>query len=204
MLTCPAGSADCNGVDADGCETRINTSDHCGDCNTSCARPHQMTACEATSCMFGECEPGFKDCNMWASDGCETDITSDLNSCGDCKKQCVNPHGTTSCSAKTCMPVCDSGFAVCDKDPVGGCTVDLSSDPQNCGACGHACKGGACMGGMCTECLDTKPVVNSPCNNAMLVCGPYGWVGSPDMPCLCFCVNSKFTCRIKTPDGNGC
>jgi hypothetical protein len=29
------------------------------------------------------------------------------------------------------------------------CTADVSSDPHNCGACGHDCLGGACLAGSC-------------------------------------------------------
>lgn len=40
---------------------------------------------------------------------------------------------------------CAAGYAQC-----GNSCVDLSTDPQNCGACGHACAAGvACAGGVC-------------------------------------------------------
>ena len=41
--------------------------------------------------------------------------------------------------------VCASGYAQCGTE-----CVDLSTDPRNCGACGHACAVGvACSGGVC-------------------------------------------------------
>lgn len=32
---------------------------------------------------------------------------------------------------------------------VAACKADLTSDPMNCGTCGHDCCGGACVGGVC-------------------------------------------------------
>jgi hypothetical protein len=39
---------------------------------------------------------------------------------------------------------CEAGLAPC-----GAVCVDLSSDPANCGACGHDCLGGGCASGAC-------------------------------------------------------
>ncbi len=33
--------------------------------------------------------------------------------------------------------------------PEGACAADLTTDPKNCGRCGHDCKGGKCAGGVC-------------------------------------------------------
>jgi hypothetical protein len=30
-----------------------------------------------------------------------------------------------------------------------GACLDTSTDPDNCGTCGHSCGGGACIGGVC-------------------------------------------------------
>jgi Cys-rich repeat protein len=206
IMPCPQGWGDCNGVKADGCETKLNSVDHCLDCSTSCMRPNQASVCGVDGCMWGDCADGFYDCNgpMWM-DGCEVDGRNDINNCGGCNKHCVNPHGSTSCSAKVCKPVCSAGFEMCGGDPALGC-IDPKSDPANCGMCGHVCKGGGtggCTGGTCI-CPDTKPPNDMSCNDAAVICGPYGWVGSMDRLCLCFCVNSKITCRINTPDGDGC
>jgi len=39
---------------------------------------------------------------------------------------------------------CESGTSLC-----GGACVDLATDPDHCGRCGHGCLGGACVEGKC-------------------------------------------------------
>jgi hypothetical protein len=41
-------------------------------------------------------------------------------------------------------PTCSGGKALC-----GGTCVDTTSDPANCGKCGHACDGGTCCASVC-------------------------------------------------------
>lgn len=49
--------------------------------------------------------------------------------------------------------VCPAGRGDCDTDPGNGCEADLSSDADNCRACGHMCStlgaGAMCMDGRC-------------------------------------------------------
>jgi hypothetical protein len=44
---------------------------------------------------------------------------------------------------------CVNGLCVCSGMTCGGSCVNTSSDPNNCGACGHSCHGGPCAGGQC-------------------------------------------------------
>ena len=55
-------------------------------------------------------------------------------------------------------PLCDGGGSVCS-----GLCVDLTSDAENCGACGHGCQGGTCVASLC------QPVILAPGQ-----AGPYG------------------------------
>jgi hypothetical protein len=60
---------------------------------------------------------------------------------------CVVAMGSGGCgkAGSVVGGACASGYAQCGND-----CVDLSTDPDNCGACGHACAMGvACAGGVC-------------------------------------------------------
>ncbi len=45
--------------------------------------------------------------------------------------------------------VCDPGRLDCNASASDACEVTAATDPQNCGRCGHHCRG-ACMGGHCS------------------------------------------------------
>lgn len=47
------------------------------------------------------------------------------------------------------MTQCATDRANCDGNPANGCEVDLTSDSNNCHACGHSCGGGACSASKC-------------------------------------------------------
>ena len=83
--------------DDDGCETD-GTSDpgHCGGCEHVCDDNalNSEPACNAGVCEH-TCDEGWADCNGDLNDatnnGCETDITSDPDHCGDCYSPCLAP-----------------------------------------------------------------------------------------------------------------
>jgi hypothetical protein len=104
-------------------------------------------------CYTLSCAPGFADCNGQGTDGCETDLTSPA-SCGACGNACAFPNADAACVNLTCaLGACHAGFADCDGNPVNGCEVNLSTDPNDCGACGQACVG-TCANGVCETCSD--------------------------------------------------
>ena len=85
---------------------------------------------------------------------------------------------------------CASGF--CDEDtrtcacPTGttachGACVDLTSDPDNCGACDRLCESGACQNG---ECVDS--------------CAP------PETICAGVCTDTRFDSNNCGSCGNAC
>ncbi len=57
----------------------------------------------------------------------------------------------------------------------GPCSLDLTTDPRNCGRCGHDCLGGACMAALCQPVvIDTNLTT---CSNEG--CGPWSLALSP-------------------------
>jgi hypothetical protein len=62
-----------------------------------------------------------------------------------CNGRCCPKHG--HCARGKCK--CDRGYTKC-----GSKCRNLKTDPQNCGACGHACDAGeTCVGGACVSAL---------------------------------------------------
>jgi hypothetical protein len=59
----------------------------------------------------------------------------------------------------TVVPNCGPGQAVCD---ASGACFDLTSDPNNCGACGNVCASGSCVAGQCQPA--STPTCTAACN----------------------------------------
>jgi hypothetical protein len=88
-LACTSGFGDCNGNNADGCETNLNTNlNNCGGCGVVCPdRPNSSPVCSAGFCNVS-CDPGFLNCNGNPFDGCEINRLTDDNNCGTCGNSC--------------------------------------------------------------------------------------------------------------------
>lgn len=137
-----AGSefADCDGVDASGCEVdlRTNTTD-CGTCDNDCGQKPNVNGvrCVASSCVVDSCDAGFGDCG--STEGCETALGS-LQNCAACNDNCTQLANTAStmCTGFACaIGTCATGFASCDAGPSGqanGCETNIFS-VQSCGGC---------------------------------------------------------------------
>ncbi len=71
VKTCDTGFANCNNIEADGCEVDTRgDSANCGACGKSCSAPGSTGTCVASKCEF-KCAPGMVDLNGDPSDGCE-------------------------------------------------------------------------------------------------------------------------------------
>ena len=94
----------------------------------------------------------FANCDFTNGNGCETDLSSDVNHCGTCAFACSFPHAAAACTGGACiMGVCDVGFAHCAGNTGTGCETDLVTDKNNCGACGAVCPNQQnCHGGVCS------------------------------------------------------
>ncbi len=189
---CVAPWADCNHDPADGCETNLETSlSSCGACGTPCSIPGAVAACTMGVCGRSSCAAGQGDCDAMAANGCETDLTSSVANCGACAMACALMNAEPACASSVCTVArCSPGYGDCDRVPGNGCEVDLSVDPQHCGACGAlcvtangtaACRAGACAVGSCNagfEDCDGMPAngCEADTRNSVTDCGGCGTV----------------------------
>jgi hypothetical protein len=101
--TCAAGFTNCNNnLQSDGCEANIsNDTSNCGACGRVCSNNHlPVPICNSGDC-FGNCSSGFANCNDdFATDGCETDLTSSNANCGSCGHVCSG--ATPTCVSGVC------------------------------------------------------------------------------------------------------
>jgi len=133
---------DCNGVVDDGVD-KSSDPNNCGACGNACGPlfPHAIPVCAGGVCSIGDCLPGYWDLDP-NQPGCEyacTVTNGGVERCGD---------GLDN----DCNGQVDEGF-------------DTTSDPDNCGSCGHSCEvskpygtrvssPNGCVAGVCQfECL---------------------------------------------------
>jgi hypothetical protein len=153
--SCPPGTGDCDGNPGNGCETDLRFDlNNCGWCGHVCAYPHATTDCLDTICTILSCDPDWGDCDASFSNGCETDLTSDVEHCSACGNACVFNNASAACQGGTCaIGTCHANFDNCDGQTANGCETDLRSDVNNCGSCGLVCNlphaSSRCEGGIC-------------------------------------------------------
>jgi hypothetical protein len=155
---CPAGSGECDSNPGSVCETDLTSSlGDCGFCGNACTVANGSAACAASSCIVAGCNGGYDDCDNSPTNGCEIPLATSTAHCGSCGDACGNAHGTTSCAAGNCLPVCSSGWGDCDAQPRNGCEAPLNT-VGNCGMCGRVCpaNGGTaqCLAGVCSTACD--------------------------------------------------
>jgi hypothetical protein len=155
--TCNPGYADCD-PNVLGCEVNLSTDvNNCGVCGNPCPPVLNGTPkCELFACGIGSCNPGKKHCTGGEENGCETDIFSDLNNCGDCNVVCPPvANGTVKCTEGKCaVGTCKENFYDCDQLLETGCETDVTKSKQHCGFCDNPCPDppnavGKCDGGSC-------------------------------------------------------
>ncbi len=101
-VPCPYFTGDCNNDMNDGCEVNLATDrQNCGACGSACALvPNGQYACSHAVCGPAiVCNANFGNCNMFAADGCETNLLFDSNNCGFCGLRCFFP---ATCKAGIC------------------------------------------------------------------------------------------------------
>jgi hypothetical protein len=146
---------------------------NCGACGNACSPtvdgepdyPNMYYGCYSGECGHLKCTDGWANCDGNVTNGCETSISSPAN-CGGCGIACAPGQECgleLSTSSLQCM--CPAGQTFCKAwcfgDTCMGECFDLSSDRDNCGACGLSCQSspgmssiGVCAYGMCNrQCL---------------------------------------------------
>jgi hypothetical protein len=136
MLSCPKNLTTCKGT----CVDTGNDPANCGGCGMACvAGMNAMAGCSAGRCAYS-CAPKYGDCDGMSANGCEVDLTADVNNCGLCASKCVAPANSVAvCRVAMCSFTCNMGWNNCDNAPGNGCESNPQTDLANCGACGVAC-----------------------------------------------------------------
>ncbi len=154
VARCTAGSGDCDGNPANGCETDLGTTaSACGACGSTCNVPNATAGCAAGRCVVASCNAGSADCDGDAVNGCETPTTTNTN-CGACGVVCA---AGTRCANGSCQSSCPTGTNYC---PTAGVCADFQTDASHCGMCGSICPAlvnasASCRGGACSFACNT-------------------------------------------------
>ena len=136
-----SGYADCDGDASNGCETNIETAQHCGGCATSCSGNQPFCASQGAGYA---CSP---DCAGQTPDLCGTSCVNkqtDVHNCGVCTTDCTQLPGVNkslvSCVNGACKlaGACLPNRGDCTASP--GCETSLTT-AAHCGSCTTACSG---------------------------------------------------------------
>jgi hypothetical protein len=158
---CDEGFENCDGNDANGCETNIaDDPNNCGACGAVCTVPHATASCNQGMCGIAICDQGWVDCNNDPTDGCETDLNDPMN-CGACSNVCPPcSDAGPLCQAGSCLLCpCTEYTAHCPGDPIDVCATKLGTN-QDCNFCGDVCA----LANATSQCVpSTKPPPNFAC-----------------------------------------
>ena len=138
---CASGWGDCDHAFTNGCETDLLTSQtSCGQCGTPCSIANGAGACVGGQCTVSSCNNGWGDCDVSATDGCETNILVNPAHCGKSCAPCSFTNAGALCVSGSCaLGACQFGWGDCNHVASDGCEKGLLNDTNNCGSCGNAC-----------------------------------------------------------------
>jgi hypothetical protein len=106
-----------------------------------CTLPHAIEVCGGDGeCAVGTCLPEFQNCDLVAKNGCEVDLETSYDDCGDCGASCSDdlrsmPRALSAqCQGGRCLvDECKDGYADCDLAATNGCEKALPD--ESCGRC---------------------------------------------------------------------
>jgi len=93
--------------------------------------------CSAGACGVGGCNASFANCNGLVVDGCEVNLTNDVNNCNgcgnSCSSMCSGQVAATACTGSTCgITACDPSYYNTDGTCGNGCECLSSSASSQC------------------------------------------------------------------------
>jgi hypothetical protein len=138
---------DCDGNRQNGCEIPMSDQ-NCGQCGFSCGADAR---CEQDTCV---CDANMDNCNDDWTDGCEENLLTSEEHCGDCGNDCntqVLNVSSVYCDAGECnYAACRTeDYGDCDGNRQNGCESTLLTDAFNCGECDFRCYDYSCSSGSC-------------------------------------------------------
>lgn len=165
---CPLGKTQCGTQ----CVDIKTDATNCGACNNVCSDPadagepppHTKYGCGNGECGKLQCvqdnQVHWENCDGKIEDnGCEIDLFSlDPKNCGTCGTECADGETCKRFADGSIACGCPAGKTLCSTFSGPTC-VDVTSDVENCGACGHLCpfsgssikphQYGTCTDGVC-------------------------------------------------------
>ncbi len=140
IKSCKGGWANCDGIEANGCETNIGTDPgHCGGCGTQCNTTNGLPSCTAGKCGI-TCTGSFGNCDGNVGNGCETDKNTAVAHCGACGGACALANANPACSGGSCqIASCKGSWANCDGKVASGCEINTANNTSHCGGCNKPC-----------------------------------------------------------------
>jgi hypothetical protein len=139
LAGCTTGFGNCDGLQGNGCEQRLNTNAHCGACGSTCTVANGTGDCSSGTCRVAACNPGWGNCDGNDANGCEQSLTT-LTHCGGCGMSCSRTNATATCGTGSCLiQTCNSGWGNCDGLQSNGCETNVNTSVTHCGTCSNTC-----------------------------------------------------------------
>ena len=164
-----------------GCETPLlSDRNNCGSCGVVCDYMNADTECVDGKCVIKSCNSGYLNCDGNIPNGCELNVTNNVNNCGACGKKCTFANASAKCEKSTCaINKCNSGYGDCDKKANNGCEKNFKTDVNNCNGCGKKCSVSCFPGKSCNKkcesgkCCFTGQVAKSYKKDKVSCCSGY-------------------------------